>query len=131
MRHACVASGIASLAGITSAALLALAPSLGSAEAFGKVSYDAKTDELVVTILYSGTNADHEFSLQWADCVAHPDGTTDVTAELVDSQERDEARQDFKKTVRLSLAELRCRPARVTLRAAPHTFVSLQVPAAP
>jgi hypothetical protein len=110
---------------------MALAPGHGSAEAFGKAVYDAKTDELVVTMLYRGTNRDHQFSLQWDRCVAHPDGGTDVTAQVIDSQERDEARQEFKKTVRLSLKELPCRPARITLRASPRTYVSLQIPAAP
>jgi hypothetical protein len=102
-----------------------------SAEAFGRVLYDPKTDELVVTMLYAGTNPDHEFSLQWGKCIAHPDGSTDVTAEVLDSQARDAARQDFKKTVRLSLDGLTCRPAKVTLRAAPRNYYSLRIPAAP
>ena len=102
-----------------------------SAEAFGPVTYDAKTDELVVTMLYSGTNSDHVFSLKWDECTKHPDGTTDVTAEVIDSQERDAARQDFKKTVHLSLKGLTCRPATVTLRAGPRTYVSVRVPALP
>ena|ERR1700733_1476437 len=102
-----------------------------SAEAFGPVSYDAKTDELVVTMLYSGTNSDHVFSLEWDECTKHPDGTTDVTAEVIDSQERDAASQDFKKTVHLSLKGLTCRPATVTLRAGPRTYISVRVPALP
>jgi hypothetical protein len=106
-------------------------PNFSSAEAFGKAVYDSKTDELIVTILYSGTNPNHEFSLRWDPCIAHPDGTTDVRAEVIDSQERDEARQEYKKTVHLSLRDLTCRPARVTLRAGPRTYVALQVPAAP
>lgn len=102
-----------------------------SAEAFGAVTYDAKTDELVVTMLYSGTNSDHVFSLKWDECTKHPDGTNDVTAEVIDSQERDAASQDFKKTVHLSLEGLTCRPATVTLRAAPRTYISVRVPALP
>jgi len=112
-------------------ALMQLTPVLASAEGFGKALYDAKNDELVVTMLYSGTNPDHEFSLRWDDCIAHPDGTTDVRAQVVDSQERDAARQEFKKTVHFSLKDLSCRPARVTLRASPHTYISLEVPTAP
>ena len=102
-----------------------------SAGAFGPVTYDAKTDELVVTMLYSGTNSDHVFSLKWDECTKHPDGTTDVTAEVIDSQERDAASQDFEQTVHFSLKGLTCRPATVTLRAGPRTYISVQVPALP
>jgi hypothetical protein len=119
---------ILSLSLLSSAMFLA---NVASAEAFGNAAYDSKTDELIVTILYSGTNPDHEFSLRWDPCIAHPDGTTDVRAQLIDSQERDEARQEYQKTVHLSLRDLACRPARVTLRAGPRTYVALQVPAAP
>lgn len=112
-------------------ALMPLVPGLASAEAFGRAFYDAKSDELIVTMLYSGTNPDHQFSLRWDNCIAHPDGTADVRAQVVDSQERDAARQEFKKTVHFSLKDLPCRPARITLRASPRTYIALQVPAAP
>ena len=107
-----------------------VAASQASAYAFGPATYDSKSDRLVVTILYSGTNPNHVFSLKWDECVKHPDGTTDVTAEVVDSQERDASNQDFKKTVRLSLEGLTCRPATVTLRAGPRTYIAVRVPAA-
>jgi len=102
-----------------------------AAENFGNVAYDPKTDQLIVTMLYSGTNADHDFSLQWDQCKTLPDGSNEVTAEVVDSQARDEARQDFKKTVSLSLDGLPCRPATVTLRATPRSYAAVRVPAAP
>lgn len=73
----------------------ALSPLPGSAEAFGNALYDPAGDELVVTLFYSGTNPDHQFSLRWDRCIAHPDGSTDVTAQVVDNQERDEARQEY------------------------------------
>jgi hypothetical protein len=119
------------LIAILTVAASVVAAGFASAEAFGGVSYDAKTDELVVTMLYSGTNPDHVFSLKWDECTRHPDGTTDVTAEVIDSQERDAVSQEFKKTVRLSLQGLTCRPATVTLRAGPHTYISVRVPALP
>jgi hypothetical protein len=65
------------------------------------------------------------------ECTRHPDGTNDVTAEVIDSQERDEASHDFKKTVHLSLEGLTCRPATVTLRAGPRTYITVRVPAVP
>jgi hypothetical protein len=106
-----------------------VAANQASAYAFGHATYDSKSDKLVVTILYSGTNPNHIFSLKWDECIKHPDGTTDVTAEVVDSQERDVANQDFKKTVRLGLEGLTCRPATVTLRAGPRTYIAVRVPA--
>ncbi len=109
---------------------MTLAPGLGWPQSFGKAFYDPKADELVVTILYSGSNPNHEFSLEWAPCTDHPDGTTDVTAQVVDNQARDAATQNYEKTVRLSLRGLTCRPARVTLRGSLRAFTALQVPAA-
>ena len=107
-----------------------VAASQASAYAFDHATYDSKSDKLVVTILYGGTNPNHVFSLKWDECEKHPDGTSDVTAEVVDSQERDAAKQDFKKTVRFSLEGLTCRPATVTLRAGPRTYIAVRVPAA-
>lgn len=118
MKHLAIAMGI-----VTS-----LAVGLASAEVFGPVAYDAKSDELVVTITYSGTNPDHIFSLAWNRCTTHPDGTTDVQAEVIDSQARDAVSRDFTKTVRLSLVGLICRPATVTLHSWPNSFTTVQVP---
>ena len=112
-------------------AFMATAAGQVLAEAFGPVTYDAKSDELVVTILYSGTNPDHTFWLAWNKCIKHPDGTTDVQAEVVDRQGRDAVSQEFKKTVRLSLSGLVCRPARVTLHSWPNSFTTVQIPASP
>ena len=119
------------LIAILGAAASVIAAGQASADAFGDVTYDAKTDELVVTLLYSGTNPDHAFSLEWGRCMKHPDGTTDVTGEVIDSQARDAVSQEFQKTVRLSLAGLPCRPATVTLHSLPNARISVPVPAAP
>jgi len=109
-----------------------LASALASAENFGRVSYDAAADQLVVTMLYRGTNPDHDFSLQWGGCKMLPDGTNEIVAEVLDSQARDAARQDFRKTVHLSLEGMAsCRPAKLTLRAAPRNYFSMRIPAAP
>jgi hypothetical protein len=82
-------------------------------------------------MLYRGTNPDHDFSLQWDECKTLPDGSNEVAAEVIDSQALDAAQQDFKKTVSLSLDGLPCRPAKVTLRAAPRSYVVVRIPAAP
>jgi hypothetical protein len=113
---------------------LALALTIaGEADTFARARFDPRTDELVVTMLYRGTNPNHEFSLQWDTCPALAAGqsTYDIAAAVLDSQWNDDARQPFTKTVRFSLRDLKCRPARVTLRTAPHFYTTVAVPAAP
>jgi hypothetical protein len=117
----------------TSAPALALAmfltPYAGRADNFQKVSYDASTDELVITVTYRGTNADHQFSVKWGPCVDGDDGRHTIVGELLDQQFQDAARKNFKKTVRISVADVDCRPAAVTLRTAPRFFYTLTIPA--
>jgi len=97
---------------------------------FSNVHYDAGHDQLVVTVLYRGTNPDHAFSLQWGQCKEQQDGgMREITAEVIDNQWDDVASRDFKKTTKFSLENLQCRPARVTLRTAPRFYYTLQIPA--
>jgi hypothetical protein len=115
------------------AGLLACAAALlsqyAAASSFGSVSYDKDGDQLVVTMLYRGTNPNHEFTLKWGDCQTGQSGNPSVTAEVLDDQFDDGAEQDFQKTVRFSLADLPCsRPASVTLRSAPRFFYTLTIP---
>jgi hypothetical protein len=100
------------------------------ASSFGSVHYDKKTGRLIVTMLYSGTNPNHKFTLKWGDCQADQSGKLPgVTAEVLDDQFDDLAQQDFKKTLHFSLAGLPCsRPASVTLRSAPRFFYTLTIP---
>jgi hypothetical protein len=100
------------------------------ADNFGGVRYDRQTDQLVVTMIYRGTNPNHKFSLKWGKCQANQSGTLPgVTVEVLDDQFGDPARQDFQKTKRFSLAELPCpRPASVTLTTAPRFFYTLTIP---
>ena len=106
-------------------------PLSGYADSFQQVAYDPTTDELVVSVIYRGTNPDHEFSLVWGACQTHPDGQREIAGELLDSQARDAARQSYRKTVRISIADLACRPATVTVRTAPRFEFQLRVPASP
>jgi hypothetical protein len=98
------------------------------AATFSSAYYDPQTNELVVTLIYGGTNADHQFSLQWGAC--HPLGDTghQIVGEVLDSQWNDAAKQSFTKTVRFGLGGLTCRPATVTLRTAPRYETTLQIP---
>lgn len=109
------------------ATLMALA---AKADNFANVRYSKQTDQLVVTMIYRGTNPNHNFSLKWGPCQANQSGgLPGATAEVLDDQHDDTAQQDFSKTVRFSLSSLPCaRPASVTLRTAPRFFYTLTIP---
>jgi hypothetical protein len=98
-------------------------------DTFSKVFHDPAQDELVVTMAYRGTNPDHTFSLKWGPCQTMDDGSEAIVAEVLDSQWQDAARQPYKVTTRFSLADLPCRPVKLTLRTAPRFYVSLHIPA--
>jgi hypothetical protein len=100
------------------------------ADNFANVYYDARKDQVVVTLYYRGTNPDHTFTLKWGRCRESTDGSNhEVVAEVLDSQWQDVERDNFKKTTRFSLANLECRPVKLTLRTAPRFYYTLQIPA--
>jgi hypothetical protein len=104
---------------LSAAALLDVA----HGDTFSRVFYDAGHDELVVTMAYRGTNPDHTFSLKWGPCKTLANASEpEIVAEVLDSQWQDAARQPFKKTTRFSLADLPCRPVKLTLRTAPRFY---------
>jgi hypothetical protein len=117
---------------VVSAVIVAAALArVAQADNFSRVLYDAATDQLVVTMSYRGTNPDHTFSLRWGECKQlQGSALPEVAVEVLDSQPRDAARQDFKTTTRFDLADLPCRPAKITLRTAPRFYYSLVIPAA-
>ena len=99
------------------------------ADNFVNVYYEARSDQLVVTMSYRGTNPDHIFSLKWGRCKDKAEGgEREIVAEVLDSQWQDAEQSDFKKTTLFNLADVSCRPARLTLRAAPHFFYKLRIP---
>ena len=103
------------------------------ADHFVDARYDAQSDELVVTMRYKGTNPNHDFTATWGRC-KHTDRDTkrqQITAVVLDDQWRDAARELFTKTVRLSLADVSCRPAQVTLQTAPRYRYTVNIPSAP
>ena len=108
----------------------ALMLSLAQADTFAKAYYDSRTDQLVVGMIYDGTNAKHTFTLQWGQCQdVSGSNSHDVAAEVLDSQWQDQAVRPYVKTVRFSLAGIPCRPARVTLRTAPRFISTVLIPA--
>jgi hypothetical protein len=110
--------------------LAALLLPLGShADSFSKAYYDARTDQLVVSMTYGGTNSNHTFTLQWGQCQdVNGAKLHEVAAEVLDSQWQDEAVRPYKRTVRFSLADIPCRPAKVTLRTAPRFIYTVLIP---
>jgi hypothetical protein len=107
-------------------------PRRAVADNFVEAHYDAATDELVVSLTYTGTNPDHQFNVQWGACADASDnsGVQRVDATIDDDQWRDAARENFQKTIRVSLGQLQCRPAILTLHTAPHYYYTLSIPAA-
>ena len=100
------------------------------AATFSQAYYDSKTNELVVTIIYGGTNPDHQFSVEWGECGSLGDDGSqhEIAARVLDSQWGDEEQQTFTKTVRFSFASVNCRPATVTLHTAPRFEYTMQIP---
>jgi len=100
------------------------------ADNFSKAYYDSRADQLVVSMIYSGTNPEHTFSLQWGQCQdVNGSNLHEVAVQVLDSQWQDEALRPYKKTVRFSLAGIPCRPAKVTLRTAPRFIYTVVIPA--
>jgi hypothetical protein len=122
------AGRIPTLALAALALIVFVGPDASRADNFRKVSYDPATDELVIVVVYRGTNPDHQFSLKWGPCIDRGNNQHEIVAELLDQQFKDLARKDYKKTVRMSLAGMDCRPAAVTLRTAPRFYYTLTVP---
>jgi hypothetical protein len=115
---------------LAGALAMLLSTNAAYADNFGRIHYDGKTDQLVVTMVYRGTNPNHKFTLIWGACQADQSGgTPGVTAEVLDDQFDDQAVNEYRKTKRFSLANLPCtRPASVTLRTAPRFFYTLTIP---
>ncbi len=112
------------------AVTMAAAPAALMADTFGPVHYDPKSDQLIVTMLYSGTNPDHHFSIEWGSCgklrdtgpqpvppKAHP--TYQTTLTMIDDQGNDAASKNYATTIRVPLTALPCRPVRVWLVTSP------------
>ncbi len=117
-------------------ALIAVAGLIGAgsvdADNFARVFYDARSDQLVVTMRYRGTNAKHAFTLKWGACQDPQEGASPaLSAEVLDDQWNDAAVRDYKVTTRFGLTDMPCRPATVTLRTAPRFYISIEIPPLP
>ena len=105
------------------------------AASFGTVRYDPNGDQLIVTMIYDGSNPNHHFSIQWGPCrkLDQPDqrGHQTIDLSVLDEQWNDAAMTTYTEIVKVPLATLSCRPATVTLRTAPDFITSLAIPARP
>jgi hypothetical protein len=116
---------------LTAAATLTfLISGAARAATFTNAYYDADTSEIVVTMLYGGTNPDHQFSVQWSSCrpLGHSGNQFQIAGDVQDSQWDDTAQTTYTKTVRFNVANLNCHPATVTLRTAPRFETNVQIP---
>lgn len=120
---------LAVIAASICALLLALAPATARAANLLGLVYDKTTNELVATIAYDGTNANHRFRLEWGPCQAIPGPVPhDVGADVIDEQGMDFATREYIVTARFGLGGFPCRPAFVTLRMGPRINRSVLVP---
>jgi hypothetical protein len=102
-----------------------------SADNFGPSYYDRATNELVVTMLYGGTNPNHKFTLKWGACQFDDSGRRMplVNADILDDQFNDTEQQQYTIVTRFSLADMPCpRPASVTVSTAPGFSFELVIP---
>jgi hypothetical protein len=109
------------------AALLYVAPA--AAISVTALTYDPSKDQLVMTIVYRGTNPDHRFKVQWDKCSRLDEERMQILGLLVDDQPNDLARQEFTRPLRIALRDFSCRPAKVTIRTSAGFFTSVDVPA--
>ncbi|MGA3156533.1 MAG: hypothetical protein ABSE43_03060 [Steroidobacteraceae bacterium] len=102
-----------------------------SADNFGPNHYEQATNELVVTILYGGTNSNHMFTLKWGPCQIDESGHRMplVNAEILDDQFNDAEQQQYTLVKRFSLADMPCpRPAKLSVSTAPGFSFELVIP---
>ena len=76
------------------------------ADRFGPVRYDPKNDELIVTMIYDGTNPNHHFSIQWGGCKVAQPAKQIIELSILDDQRNDAATKTYTETVRVPLATL-------------------------
>ena len=105
---------------------------LVSADNFGPIYYDRATNELVVTMLYGGTNPNHKFTLKWGTCQFDDSGRRMplVNADILDDQFNDAEQQQYAIVKRFSLTDMPCpRPATLAVSTAPGFSFELMIPA--
>ena len=94
----------------------------------------ATSDQLIATMIYDGTHPNHHFTIKWGPCrKSNQDQQTHQTIDvnLLDDDGNDAATKTYTELVTISLANLSCRPATVTLWTPPNFDRSIDVPSRP
>lgn len=117
---------------IAAAVAMATASAAVRADNVGAVRYDPRQDQLIVTLIYDGTNPNHHFTTQWGRChqIKAPGQPVhrSIALDILDREGNDAAKRRYTQTVTVSLADLSCRPATVTVWTPPGFFKSLYIP---
>jgi hypothetical protein len=113
--------------------MMVTANNAAMADAFGPVHYDPKKDQIIVTMIYDGTNPHHQFTIQWGRCHKLHDRLQGparkiINVGILDKQGNDAARKRYTKIVKVPLAGLSCKPATVTLWTPPNQYTSIVIP---
>ena len=114
-------------------ALTIAAAAVAKADTFGAVHYDARTNQILVTVHYWGTNPNHHFSIQWGRCRKlrghlHGPAPRAIDLGILDEQGNDAAKKRYTELIKVSLAGMPCRPATVNLWTSPNQSRSIAVP---
>ena len=115
-------------------AVLAVATRTAMADEIESAHYDPTGDQLVITVLYDGTNPHHHFAIRWGRCrrsraQLHGPAGRIIAAALVDAQGNDVATRPYTEVIKVPLAGLHCRPATVMVWTLPRTsFVTVKIP---
>lgn len=119
------------LSRMLAAGILAAFAATANATNLLALSHDADTDEIVLKVAYRGSHGQHPFSLDWGECNdnAFEGPPHQIGAQLIDSQYDDSGPTEFTQTVRFSIADLKCRPAKLTIRTSTGAYRTITVPA--
>jgi len=95
------------------------------------LSHDEETDTLVLEVAYRGSHGEHPFSLDWGECKDYAFGPPhQIGAQLIDHDFNDSGPNEFKQTLKFSLAGLECRPAKLTIRTSSGAYRTILLPVA-
>ena len=122
-----------SLSLMIATAALAVVSRAAMADTFGPVRFDSKSDAIVVTMRYEGTNPNHHFSIHWGPCrklrdQLHGPAPKFIDLGVIDDQGNDAAQRSYTRTLRIPLTGMACRPATVNLWTSYNQHASIHIP---
>jgi hypothetical protein len=119
------------VAGVIAIAIMGTCAATANATNLLELTHDAETDALVLKVAYRGSHDNHPFSLEWGECKDYAFGTPhQIGAQLVDRDFDDSGPTEFKQTLKFSIADLKCRPSKLTIRTSTGVYRTILVPEA-